>query len=113
MTDFEPSTEPSAFDPDEAPDQGEEVVPPIDEDQSEGPKTDLTTDPEVIAEDEAESAIEPATSPHGEAAELADEWVFDRWVEHHEIDARLLAIPAEDLNPAAAKERHPQQGIRP
>lgn len=91
----------------------ETIVDPLDDEQSDGPRTTLTTDPDVIAEDEADSYIEPLPSPHGEAAELADPWVFDRWIEHHEIDERLNAIPLEDRNPAAARQAHPQAGVTP
>lgn len=73
------------------------------------PRTrDSAADQPVPAE---EAPWEPIPSPHGEAAEEADPWVAERYAEHKEIDARLNAIPDEDLNPAKARELNPQAGV--
>lgn len=74
-----------------------------------GPSANLTSDLEAV--EAAEPLVSAPPSPHGEAAELADEWVLDRWAEHYTIDAILLAIPDEDKNPAARIAANPQQGI--
>lgn len=80
---------------------------------AEGHGRNLSADPEDTTAADALVERQAPTSPHGEAAEAADPWVAARWAEHHEIDARLNAIPEQDRNPAAKRQAHPQQGITP
>lgn len=49
------------------------------------------------------------TSPHGHDAELADEWVAERWAPHGDLNVPAVSYADGEANPAA---REQERGVK-